>query len=278
MRKVLLLTATLVILASCGSTSSKMEMPSMVGVKKMTITEVEATQRFGKSSMGDTVSVNIFTYDEQGNVLRQTTYDEDGLDTEKTYTYTDSLVVMKEYRELGLLSYYITEESIYNSDKQLVHKVRIYRGEVDEEDTYTYDDHGNMTYHKNVSADKGGLGNYEENNEYQYDDLGRISSWTNTKTYIGRDWAPNVAKYEYEYKKDGTMSILRNDGTYKTKGVYDRFYNVVENYFTAAEDNSMGEADSRYEYEYDKNNRVVKVLAYDGDLVESYTFYEYELY
>ena len=144
--------------------------------------------------------------------------------------------------------------------------------------TYTYDDHGNVIYHKNVDSDKGGLGNYEENNEYQYDDLGRISSWTNTKTYIGRDWSPSVANYEYEYKKDGTMSILRNDGTYKTKGVYDRFYNVIENYFTTAEDNSMGEVDSRYEYEYDKNNRVVKVLAYDGDLIESYTFYEYELY
>jgi hypothetical protein len=40
----------------------------------------------------------------------------------------------------------------------------------------------------------------------------------------------------------------------------------------------MGEADYRYEYEYDSNNRILKVLTYDGDLIESYTFYEYELY
>lgn len=277
MRKVLLLTPILVILASCGSTSSKMEMPSMVGVKKMTITEVEATQRFGKSSMGDTVSVNIFTYDEEGKVLRQTTYDEDGLDTEKTYTYIDSLVRMKEYTELGFASYYTTEESIYNSDGRLVYKVRKHNEEV-EEDTYTYDDHGNLIYHKNVDTDKGGFGNYEENNEYKYDDLGRISSYTNTHTYIGRDWSNSIVKYEYEYKEDGTMIILRNDGTYKSKGVYDRFYNVLESYFTTVEDDSMGEADYRYEYEYDSNNRILKVLTYDGDLIESYTFYEYELY
>lgn len=277
MRKVLLLTTTLIILTSCGSTSSKVEMPSMVGVKKMTITEVEATQRFGKSSMGDTVSVNIFSYDEEGKVLRQTTYDEDGLDTEKSYTYTDSLVRMKEYKELGMLSYYITEESVYNSENQLVRKVCKHTKYV-EEDTYTYDDHGNITYHKNVDSDKGGLGNYEETNEYKYDDSGRIMSYTNTTTYIGRDWSPNVVKYEYEYKKDGTMAILRSDENYKSKWVYDKFHNMIESYFAAAEDNSMGEADSRFEYEYDKNNRVVKVLTYDGDLIESYTFYEYELY
>lgn len=274
----LLFIISLMAIISCKSKVENENVPSMIGVKKMTVTEVEASHRFGKASLGDTLSVKVFTYDENGKVQKEYLYDEGGLDVEKTYTYKDTIVSVWSYHEKGILSYSRTDEYTYNSKGKLLKSVSYFRDEIDGEEIFVYDTNDNVIYHKETSADKGSFSNYEETTEYEYDEFERILTSVTSKTHFYSKSEPSVVRKTYQYNDDGTIVIISSDDYYKSRSVYDKFNNVIENNFVVKERDIMDGANYVYEHEYDKNNRVVKITSYYDEVVDGYEFYEYEYY
>ena len=126
-------------------------------------------------------------------------YSSDGIMLEYGFS-SDNVNTLETYDHHGYLTKrmnpYNNDDRMnqYNNDGRLISSTSITTGDTD---TYTYDDHGNLTYY-NTTSD-GGLTMYYS---YEYDDQGRIQH-----ALGGMEQNSNDYEFIYTYNEDGSYTL-----------------------------------------------------------------------
>ena len=167
----------------------------------------------------------------------------------------------------------------YNNDGRLISSTSITTGDTD---TYTYDDHGNLTYF-NTTSDGGTTMYYS----YVYDDQGRIQH-----ALGGMEQNSNDHEFIYTYNEDGSYTrdeysrvidyyhrvvtftadgIPQESHLYRTDGSIDVTYDTFGNMLLLYWRDEDGSLTDQIESTYDSRGRILSTT-YDDTITYTYTF------
>lgn len=213
----------------------------------------------------------LYTYDEQGHVAVEETFNMDDENpmrwSEYTYDQQGRLFSALNYRDEGILM--SRDEYAYN-EQGLVTESRSYEGstEYTSRVEYTYDDFGNKTLAKRINYDEILL--CREKFEYTYDGQGNILT-----IHMQRmQWSSLLDRlYIYDYDSDGRIAEEWEYSLAEKDLVCTEMGFVV----TDVKTDSNGILLWRYEYDYDEQGNVLEKRIYrsDGEL-EGYYEYVYQ--
>ena len=199
---------------------------------------IQWTYYYGNGKVG-----LIEEFDEKGNWIKETNYDEnDKMSSYRTF----------EYDENGR----VTKETDYDTD-----------GKVSSYCTYEYDEKGNWIKETN----------YDENDKmssyrtFEYDENGRVTKETDYNT-DGK--VSSYCTYEYD-EKGNRIKDTDYDENNNVKDVHEREYDENGNQVKWTEYDSEGQLVEYCIYEYNSDNEYKKDTTYDSEgNVIGYTIYE----
>lgn len=251
---------------------------SMKGIKTVTETHIEPSDRFGKMLLTDTTSVIITRYNENGATESISEYDEDGLYSKYTFTRTDTSLTIGSVWGLDLMRP-ITEyeELIYDDNHQVIKRIKKNSNKrIKSLSELQYNDRGDVIHQLYRVFEKDVFEkSYESNTEYEYDSSDRATKIIEVKKYLDSDEIETVIT-NYSYKRDGSYIEQIDDEDYEVTLIVDRYHNIVEQVRKCKSDNWKIVYTSKYEY--NKYGKPVKLMEYTNDEISECIIYEYEMY
>lgn len=148
MKQKYLLSTLLVVMCSlvaCSETnnsnSTTPTATSNKGVKEMTITQIAPNMAFGGLHLGDTLSVSVSSFSEDGRTLSNYVYDEDGLSDSEIYKWDNHTCIVEGGHyyystmrgEITLFSTSRREEE-YDNEYRLLHRKEYHNDELRSEE------------------------------------------------------------------------------------------------------------------------------------------------
>ena len=215
----------------------------------------------------------IFTYDENGNMIEENAYVDEGLNSKVKFEYDDdgNQIGFYTYQSDGSLQLKGTYK--YDDDGNKI-EFRRYIAEMESEfkKTYEYDDDGNMIVENSFDSE----GEINKKRTYEYDKNGNKIQFI---LFSSDGSMSSKSNYEYDrngnrtqeirYKADGSLSEKK---TYK----YDDNGNLIEENSI----HSSGEIYENwsYEYDYDKKGNWVKRIDFSNGVPKFLLLREYEYF
>ncbi len=260
------LVAVVMIITSCSgnTTGNKTDNP-MDGVKSMKEITLDVSYKF-TTPQYDTTAINIKYYDDQGRVVKEEKYGEQGLESLAEYTYEGNTEIRTStaFLESGENVHFKTT-TIYNDDmKPLVVKESINNGR-EFETNYEYDASGLLI----KETDSSGSSEYEynENNQLVRESHFLEGELARTVEYYYNDKNQDIKDVTVLY---GYGEPLSSTGYYE----YDDEGRIIK---STSDGGVFVEGTTTYEYEEDKAGRLTKKsTSVDGAVVEV-VCYEYTL-
>ncbi len=199
---------------------------------------------------------NLFTYDENGNMLTWTCSDsQDGLYSTSVYEYDAAGNRVRAVETSETYGGSVTEYE-YDAAGNCVRETRTNDDGTTSAAVYEYNMYGDQVYSKNVDGDR----IYELISEYSYQN-GHPAKLIFTAMYDGE--VSDVTTYTYEYGPDGTMTKMTQTDDYGTvEEEYDGNGNCAHRVYT-----SPGSEEDGYEEfsEYKENGDLIRSLRTFGN-------------
>lgn len=201
-------------------------------------------------------------YEGDGNLVSETAYNSEGNEVRKTYYRRDGTVYwVNEYDDAGHQTReidYDEQENIvnrreyeYDAAGNLIGKVDYdYEGDIEDVWEYTYDEAGNLLQN---------IHNGSVTTENEYNNAG------NMYRSLDYDYEGNIEdEWEYTYDEDGHLLKRIHNGSIIKEYTYDSAGNMTK---------EITDPYTRWKkYEYDNENRIIKMTVQDEDRYE----YRYE--
>ncbi len=227
--------------------------------KAVTTSEYEALEKFGEIQMGTEFRKNSSMYNEKGNIIEETYYEDGILEAKTTYKYDKkgNKIEFNQYDSDGSLVFKTTykhdekgnekEKNDWNSDGSLDVKYIYKYNEKGNKIEECYDEDGVLLETSTFKYDEGG----NETEHIEYDSKGSL-----------------LRKETCKYDKKGNRieaSDYDSDGSFIHKWTYE--YNEKGNAIEKSY-NHFGGSKSKYTYkheEYDKNGNWLKQIYFVAD-------------
>ena len=200
------------------------------------------------TSDGDTISKQLYTYDDKNNLIEDNSYGSYGeLSTKTSYTYDSKGNQVEE----------ILFEDGYSPSKEL----------------YKYDDSGNMIEKKQYNPE----GICWNKIRYKYDETGNMVE----ENRLAPD-DEHIEKKLYKYDDNGNVievksfSSLNSSYNYKTLSTYDDKNNLIE--YGYIQDGNSAPFKTTYSYEFDEMGNWIMSTEFKDDIPQNKTEREIEYF
>lgn len=257
MKKILLIISLLSIVGCSDNMAIfESEFAKMKGVKTMTVTEIEPEAKFNEIIPGDTITITIYEYDENGKPLSIEVYDEDGLSETCTFSWegNKSKMVYKSFMY-----------SFWHDELEVFDEGYIIR---------TYDSEGRETLFESFTEPDDTL-DLRIETAYEFDKSGRVEAMCRN---VG---SKTDTTYFIPEKSGGMTKIIYNSVfgiDKKSEEVYDKHGNLLKSIIYNDRNGEQVRGVFSYDIEYNEIDRPAKVIKYRGDEPSFIYCYEYGMY
>lgn len=219
-------------------------------------------------------SINETTFNKEGNKTSYIQYTSDG-DTisKQLYTYDDknNLIEDNLYNSYGGLSSNTTYK--YDSKGNRVEEILFEEGYSPSKESYKYDDRNNIIEKKQYNPE----GICWNKIRYKYDETGKMVE----ENHLAPDDA-HIEKKLYKYDDNGnvievqSLSSLNRSHNYKTLSMYDDKNNLIE--YSYIQDGNSAPFKTTYSYEFDEPGNWIKSTEFKDDIPQNKTEREIEYF